>query len=180
MFWFYSKILSTQNKRISMKINTLQEDIMSFKSFEEIIDFAIEKEKEAAAFYTDAAKQTSFAGVKESLEEMAQEEKKHQSMLENLESNKEVLKEYKFKWIPDMKRSDYMVDLKYQDGMSYTDILRLAMKREEQALKMYNELQKKTDNSEHIKLLKVLCQEEAKHKLFLETLYDDFMAEQGD
>ena len=47
---------------------------------------------------------------------------------------------------------------------------------------MYNELQKKTDNSEHIKLLKVLCQEEAKHKhkLFLETLYDDFMAEQGD
>jgi rubrerythrin len=153
---------------------------MSFKSFEEIVDFAIEKEKEAAAFYTDAAKQTSFAGVKESLEEMAQEEKKHQSMLENLESNKEVLKEYKFKWIPDMKRSDYMVDLKYQDGMSYTDILRLAMKREEQALQMYNELQKKTVNPEHIKLFKVLCQEEAKHKLFLETLYDDFMAEQGD
>jgi rubrerythrin len=153
---------------------------MSFKSFEEIIDFAIEKEKEAAAFYTEAAKQTSFAGVKESLEEMAQEEKKHQSMLENLESNKEVLEEYKFKWIPDMKRSDYMVDLKYQDGMSYPDILRLAMKREEQALKMYNELQKKTDNPEHIKFLKVLCQEEAKHKLFLETLYDDFMAEQGD
>jgi rubrerythrin len=153
---------------------------MSFKSFEEIIDFAIEKEKEAAAFYTEAAKQTSFAGVKESLEEMAQEEKKHQSMLENLESNKEVLKEYKFKWIPDMKRSDYMVDLKYQDGMSYTDILRLAMKREEQALQMYNELQKKTVNPEHIKLFKVLCQEEAKHKLFLETLYDDFMAEQGD
>jgi rubrerythrin len=153
---------------------------MSFKSFEEIVDFAIEKEKEAAAFYTDAAKKTSFAGVKESLEEMAQEEKKHQSMLENLESNKEVLKEYKFKWIPDMKRSDYMVDLKYQDGMSYTDILRLAMKREEQALQMYNELQKKTVNPEHIKLFKVLCQEEAKHKLFLETLYDDFMAEQGD
>ncbi len=76
---------------------------MSFESFEEIIAFAIEKEKEAAAFYTDAAKQTSFAGVKESLEEMAQEEKKHQSMLENLESTKEVLKEYKFKWIPDMK-----------------------------------------------------------------------------
>ena len=45
---------------------------------------------------------------------------------------------------------------------------------------MYNELQKKTDNAEQIKLLKVLCQEEAKHKLFLETLYDDHMAELGD
>jgi len=73
-----------------------------------------------------------------------------------------------------------MIDLQYQDGMSYTDILRLAMKREEQALKMYNELQKKTDNAEHIKILKLLCQEEAKHKLFLETLYDDHMAKLGD
>jgi rubrerythrin len=97
-----------------------------------------------------------------------------------LGDNKALVEEYKFKWIPDMKRSDYMVELKYEDGMNYVDILRLAMKREEQALKMYNELQKKTDNPENIKLLKVLCQEEAKHKLFLESLYDDHMAEQGD
>jgi rubrerythrin len=54
------------------------------------------------------------------------------------------------------------------------------MKREEKALKMYNALQKKTNDPEHIRILKVLCQEEAKHKLFLEGLYDDHMAEQGD
>ena len=153
---------------------------MTFESFEVLIKFAIEKEREAAAFYTDLAKQTSFSGVKESLLEMAKEEKKHESLLKNLGDNKALVEEYKFKWIPDMKRSDYMVELKYEDGMNYVDILRLAMKREEQALKMYNELQKKTDNPENIKLLKVLCQEEAKHKLFLEGLYDDHMAEQGD
>ena len=153
---------------------------MSFESFEDLIQFAIEKEREAAVFYADLAGQTSFAGVKKALEEMAEEEKKHEDMLKNLESNKALLEEYEFKWIPDMKRSDYMIDLKYEDGMSYADILRLAMKREEQALKMYNELQKKTDNADHIKLLKVLCQEEAKHQLFLEGLYDDHMAEQGD
>ena len=152
---------------------------MSFESFKEIIGFAIEKEKDAAAFYTELAKQTSFSGVREFLEEMAQEEKKHQTMLENLENNKEELEKYTFKWIPDMKRSDYMIDLKYKNGMIYTDILRLGMKREEQALKMYNELQKKTNNPEHIKLFKMLCQEEAKHKLFLETLYDEEMAKQG-
>lgn len=153
---------------------------MTFESFEQLIEFAIEKEKEAADFYTDLAQQTSFSGVKEALMEMSKEEKKHQNILENLGSNKALIEDYKFKWIPDMKRSDYMVDLKYEDGMSYTDILRLAMKREEQALKMYNELQTKTDNAENIQLLKVLCQEEAKHKLFLEGLYDDYMAEQGD
>jgi len=29
-------------------------------------------------------------------------------------------------------------------------------------------------------VFKLLCQEEAKHKQILETIYDDFMAEQGD
>lgn len=153
---------------------------MTIESFEVLIEFAIEKEREASAFYTDLAERTSFSGVKDSLLEMAEEEKKHESLLKNLGGNKALLEEYKFKWIPDMKRSDYMIELKYEDGMNYVDILRLAMKREEQALKLYNELQKKSDNPENIELLKVLCQEEAKHKLFLEGLYDDHMAEQGD
>jgi rubrerythrin len=103
-----------------------------------------------------------------------------ESLLGNLKDNKAMVEEYNFKWIPDMKRSDYMVEMKYEDGMNYTDILRIAMKREEKALKMYNALQKKTNDPEHIRILKVLCQEEAKHKLFLEGLYDDHMAEQGD
>jgi rubrerythrin len=153
---------------------------MTFESFEVLIGFAIEKEREAAAFYAELSRKTSFSGVKEALREMEKEEKKHESMLKNLENNKALVQEYNFKWIPDMKRSDYMVEMKYEDGMNYTDILRIAMKREEKALKMYNELQKRTGNPDHIKILKVLCQEEAKHKLFLEGLYDDYMAEQGD
>ena len=153
---------------------------MSFESFEEIISFAIENEKEAAAFYTDCASKEPFASMKEALLEFAKEEKKHQAMLENLGKNKELIEHYKLKWIPDMKRSDYMVDIQYEEGMHYTDILRLAMKREENALKMYNELQKKTDHPENIKVFKILCQEEAKHKRFFETQYDDHMAELGD
>ncbi|MCG6973662.1 MAG: ferritin family protein [Desulfobacterales bacterium] len=153
---------------------------MTFESFEVLIEFAIEKEREAAAFYASLAQQTSFSGVKDSLLEMEKEEKRHESLLGNLKDNKAMVEEYNFKWIPDMKRSDYMVEMKYEDGMNYTDILRIAMKREEKALKMYNALQKKTNDPEHLRILKVLCQEEAKHKLFLEGLYDDHMAEQGD
>ncbi len=153
---------------------------MNFESFDEIISFAIENEKEAAAFYTDCATKEPFASMKEALLEFAEEEKKHQSMLENLGKNKELIENYKLKWIPDMKRSDYIVEMQYEEGMHYTDILRLAMKREESALKMYNELQKKTDDPENIKLFQILCQEEAKHKRFFETQYDDHMAEQGD
>jgi rubrerythrin len=153
---------------------------MSFESFEEIIRFAIEKEKEAVAFYEEASRLEPYAAGKEAFEGFAKEEKKHQALLEGFLKGEKVVSDYKFEWIPDIKRSDYMVDITYEKGMPYTDALRLAMKREEKALALYNELKKKADGEELRKVFKMLAQEEAKHKLALETLYDDYMAEQGD
>lgn len=153
---------------------------MNFESIKAVIDYAIEKEKEAAAFYEEISHQESFTGVKQTFEEFAAEERKHQSLLENFEENKEKLAKYELKWIPDMKRSDYLVDIEYERGMHYVDILRLAMKREEKALKLYNEMQTKIQNKDYIRLFKILAQEEARHKQALEILYDDYMAKQGD
>jgi rubrerythrin len=153
---------------------------MNFESIVEILEYAIEKEKEAAEFYLDISRQEPFAGAKETFEQFAAEEHKHQVLLEEFEANKEKIAQYELKWIPDMKRSDYVVDMEYEKGMHYTDILRLAMKREEKALKLYNELQAKTQDETYLKLFKILAQEEAKHKRALETLYDDYMAELGD
>ena len=153
---------------------------MNFESIEDILQFAIEKEEEAAAFYTDVSAQEPFSGAKETFLEFAREEQKHAALLRDFEGSQEKIKEYKLQWIPDMKRSDYMVEMVYEKGMHYADILRLAMKREEVALALYNQLQSKTDKDEYIRLFKVLAQEEAKHKQFLEGMYDDFMAEQGD
>ena len=64
--------------------------------------------------------------------------------------------------------------------MGYNEILMLAMKQEEKALKLYNEFLDKADSEESRNLFKLLCQEEAKHKLALEIIYDDYMAEMGD
>jgi rubrerythrin len=153
---------------------------MNFESIEEILTFAIEKEQEAAAFYEEVARQESFAGARETFLEFAAEERKHKALLEEFEGNKEKIEAYKLKWVPDMKRSDYAVEMTYEKGMHFADIVRLAMKREEKALALYNELQKKTDIKKYLRLFKILAQEEAKHKKFLETMYDDFMAEQGD
>ncbi len=153
---------------------------MDFNSTEEIINYAIEKEKDAVQFYEEISRQEAFSGTKETFEEFAKEERKHQAMLEDFSINKEKIADYKLEWINDIKRSDYLVDIEYEPGMHYTDILRLAMKREEKALKLYNDLAQKTDNEDVIKLFQILSQEEAKHKGFLEGLYDDYMAEQGD
>jgi hypothetical protein len=128
---------------------------MNFEDIGAIIDFAIEKERE---------------------------EQKHEKILQDFKTKgiSKSLEEYQLKWITDIKRSDYLVDLSYEKGMPYNEILLLAMKREEKALKLYNDFLEQADTDESKKLFKVLCQEEAKHKLALETIYDDYMAKMGD
>lgn len=153
---------------------------MNFKSFEELVQFAIEKENEAVDFYENASAQESYSGGKETFLGFAKEEKKHKALLEGFLKGDKNLGDYRFKWVPDMKRSDYMVDLKYKKGMAYPEMLRLAMKREEKALQLYNDLASKSEKSDLVKVFKMLSQEEATHKLKLETIYDDYMAKMGD
>ena len=155
---------------------------MEFENLEAILDFAIEKEKEAAEFYTSISKEEAFSGTGKMFEEFAEEERKHQQLLEDFKGKgiSAGMDDYKFKWITDIKRSNYVVDLEYKSGMGYNDILMLAMKREEKALQLYNDFLDKADSEESRTLFKMLCQEEAKHKLALETMYDDYMAEMGD
>jgi rubrerythrin len=156
---------------------------MNFDDLEAMIDFAIEKEREAAEFYDRISKdEVDFSGSKKMFAEFAAEEQKHEKILKNFKTKgiSKSLEDYQLKWITDIKRSDYLVDVSYEKGMPYNEILLLAMKREEKALKFYNELLEKADTDESQKLFKVLCQEEAKHKLALETIYDDYMAKMGD
>ena len=155
---------------------------MKFENLEAIVDFAIEKEQEAAEFYSNISQQESFSGSSKMFEEFAAEERKHQKMLEEFKTKgvTQAMQDYQLKWITDIRRSDYVVDLEYQPGMPYNEILMLAMKREEKALKLYNDFQNQADTEDGKTLFKILCQEEAKHKLALETMYDDYMAKMGD
>jgi rubrerythrin len=155
---------------------------MEFENLDAILDFAIEKEIEAAEFYTTISKEEAFTGAGRMFEEFAQEERKHQMMLEEFKTKGVTasVQDYNFKWITDIKRSNYVVDLVYSPGMGYNEILMLAMKREEKALKLYNDFLAQAGSDESKTLFKMLCQEEAKHKLALETMYDDYMAEMGD
>ena len=153
---------------------------MDFKSFEAVVDFAIGKEKQAFEFYKNIAGQAPFSSVKEILLDFAKDELKHQAQLEGFKKNKVKITDYKFTWVLDLKRSDYIVDVEYDKSMSYVELLRLAMKKEEKSLKLYNDFIGKVEKKELVIVFKMLAQEEADHKLKLETLYDNFMAKQGD
>lgn len=155
---------------------------MKFDSLDAIVDFAIEKEMEAVEFYSGLARDEAFTGSKEMFTDFAKEEHKHQKLLQDFKAKgfTQAMREYRLKWIKDIKRSDYVVEIEYRKGMAYNEILMIAMKREEAALKLYNDFLKQADTPESQKLFKMLCQEEAKHKLALETMYDDYMAKMGD
>ncbi|MGD9173060.1 MAG: ferritin family protein, partial [Desulfobacterales bacterium] len=114
---------------------------MEFENLEAIVDFAIQKEREAAEFYQQISNdEEDFSGSKKMFAEFAQEEKKHEKILQEFKTKgvSKSLQEYQLKWITDIKRSNYLVDLSYEKGMPYNEILLLAMKREEKALKLYN------------------------------------------
>lgn len=151
---------------------------MDFKTVEEIINYAMDKEKEAAEFYGKAKDDKNYEAINDMLSDFAREEIKHYDMLKNIGKDKKKIESYTFKTITDLKISDLMTEITYKPGVSYQDLLRVAMKREEEAYKFYNGLIDKTDNEELKKIFKILAQEESKHKLKLETWYDDFLAKQ--
>lgn len=155
---------------------------MEFKTLTAIIDFAINQEKEAADFYRTIGEQEAPGGKKHLFLQFAEEEDKHRRLLEDLKSGDagRAVDDYRFTWITDIKRSNYVADLVYTPGMPYRDILMLAAKREEKALALYNLLLAKSEDDAARQVFKMLCQEEAKHKLALEGTLDAYMAEMGD
>jgi rubrerythrin len=155
---------------------------MEFNNLTAIIDFAITQEKEAADFYRAIGEKEAPGSKKHLFLQFADEEDKHRRLLENLKSGDtgSAVDGYRFTWITDIKRSNYVADLVYTPGMPYRDILMLAAKREEKALALYNLLLVKSEDDAARKVFKMLCQEEAKHKLALEGTLDSYMAEMGD
>jgi len=141
------------------------------ETFEEVIREAVRKEADAAAFYRMAGERVT-SGISKVFKEMAAEEEKHRQLLEELDWEK--VRQYELKDVPDLGISEFLEDLPYDDTMSYQDAIRMAIKNEEKSHKLYMSSAKRfADNPDIEKLFRMLAQEEAKHKLKLEQIYDD-------
>jgi rubrerythrin len=151
---------------------------MDFGSIDEVLKFAIGKEEEAVEFYMSLARNATQASLKEIFESFSEEEEKHIKLLSNIAGNKEKIDSYQFKEVTDLKISDYLVETEYKEGMPMPEILKIAMKREEKAVILYTNLADKTDSEDAKKVFMILVQEESKHKLALESMYDDYLADQ--
>jgi rubrerythrin len=145
--------------------------MMDEKKFKEIIQFAIQREIESMDFYDKASKMVKHSGTKDLFLDFMKQEEGHKRKLEEVKAGKIVLG--KIEKIPDLKVSDYMVETELKPDISYGDILRVAMKREERSVKLYTDLNEKNQDENLKNLFTFLIQEESKHKYYIEKLYDD-------
>jgi rubrerythrin len=145
-----------------------------FESVDDILDFAIGQEEEAAAFYMDLASKMHRPWMKQAFEQFAGEERGHKEKLLAVKSGKTVL--FVQQKVLDLKIGDYLVDVDAEqspDSLDYQEALILAMKKEKSAFKLYSDLASSTDDEQLAALLQGLAQEEAKHKLRFEVEYDE-------
>jgi rubrerythrin len=149
----------------------------AFGSVDEILDFAIEKEEEAAQLYTRLGRQTEKSWMRRVFEEFANEEWGHKAKLEAVKRGKFLLPAAEK--VMDLKIADYVVDVEASPDLDYQDALIFAMKAEKAAFKMYTDLAAATDDEGLRATLLALAQEEAKHKLRFEIEYDDHILSGG-
>jgi rubrerythrin len=147
------------------------------KEFNKIIDYAIEREKEAAQFYHELQDSAYFIERKKLLKDFENMEKGHITILERIRS--QDIEEIDIPEVENLHISDYIVHDEPTGELSYQDILIVAMKREEASNRLYSDLAAGTRDAGVRKLFLKLASEEAKHKLFFEKIYDDEVLSQG-
>ena len=144
---------------------------MRLSTVDEILDFAIQKEQDAADFYNSLAGKMDREHMKKVFEGFAREEMGHKSKLQAVKEGRLLLTAQKK--VTDLKIGDNLVEVELSDELDYQQALILAMKAEKAAYKLYHDLAEATDNAELKEILHSLAQEEAKHKLRFEVEYDD-------
>jgi len=143
---------------------------MDAKEFERIMDFAIAAEIEAYEFYNEVAQSTADKSLKVLFTEFAEEEKGHRLTLESLK-NKQI-QNFSFAGATDYKIAETVDAPRLSLSMKPADAIALAMKKEEEAMKMYTGLANAASDAEHKNVFMSLARMEAGHKAKMEDLYN--------
>ena len=143
-----------------------------FDSIDKVLDFAIQKEQEAADLYNMLAGRVSHKNMKQVFEQFAKEEMGHKAKIQNIKKGKFELSGPSQK-IMDLKIGDSLAAQPHDENLDYQQALIIAMKAEKAAFKLYSDLAAMTKNADIKQTFLGLAQEEAKHKLRFEIEYDE-------
>ena len=148
---------------------------MDLKSYEDIIKFAISREEAAIDAYGDMSEKAKMPGIRELLLELQDEERNHKKLLEDI--THEQISSFKTDEVIDLKISDYLTEEPPSEDMTFQDLLILAAKKEQEAVKLYTKLGEDSDSEDLKKLFDFLITQEKAHKLKLESEYEKHVLE---
>lgn len=151
--------------------------MIKFGSMEEILAFAINKEEASYLFYTNMARMTEDKTVSQLFEDFAKEELGHreQLQLEIMKMGKVVNTDDDWS---DRTRAEYTVEGEFPEDFSYADVLKVAIAKESAAFKLYVDLLRLTEDQEAIDMFTALAEDEVRHKIKFESVYEKYMRQQ--
>ncbi len=143
---------------------------MDAETFDRIMLDAIDEEVSAREFYRAAAVKVKDEGVRAIFEELARDEEGHRVKLEEFRFNPLAI--VAFENVPgDYKVAEAEKLPRLSLDMSPKDAFQLAMKKEQEAMELYQNLAARCADDEFKKLYDELARMEKGHKRQLETLF---------
>ena len=141
------------------------------KRISDILEIAIKREEEAYDFYMDIRGKAVDSSVKETLEFIAGEEKKHKAFLVNYRDGNFGAKGLRMSEVVDYKIAAYLEEPEIDEDMQPEDVYLVASHREQRSYLFYTELANLHSDSEPREMLEKMANEELKHKEKMEYLY---------
>lgn len=144
---------------------------MSDQRLMQLIDTAIKREEEAFDFYMGILGKINDGHVIETIEEIAEEEKKHKAFLVKYRDEQWSPKNLKMSDVTYYKIAEYQEEPEIKSNMKSEDVYLAASHRELRSYNFYTELAGLHPDSEVKELLLKMANEELRHKEKMEYLY---------
>ena len=144
---------------------------MNLSEYKEIIKQAIANEVEARKFYEAASETLNDPFLKKLFAELAGEEKKHRDILTRIYTSNTIATY--FSETRDYKVSETVDEPELSMDMQPADAFALAMKKEETAMKQYNDMANMCDDAQKRQVFLDLAAMERDHKLKMESAFVD-------
>ena len=143
---------------------------MKFGNLKAVMDFAIQREEEAARNYGKLCRIAKDEAAKKLLADLQHEEKNHKRILQGL--TKAKARPSATQDVKDLMIIDYLVEEPLTPEMIFKALLIFAAKKEKKAVDLYSDLAKKSLTKEQKALFEFLAKQEKAHKLRLELEYE--------
>jgi len=148
-----------------------QLDMKIFRSFNEILDFAIEIEMNEIEFYSELAEIMERKNVKQLSRNIALEKTARMLQLENMKDIGVLLN---IEDVQDLKIAGTFCDIDFsKKNLSYQEALIMAMNKEKEKFILYQELADCAIDKDCRQAFLSLANQEARQKLKLEIEYDE-------